>query len=39
VRTAQMAIYGLLGLDRKVTPIYRGYLNPGVVLRGLRAMA
>lgn len=38
VRTAQMAVYGLLGLDRKVTPIYRGYLNPGVLLRALQTM-
>jgi oleate hydratase len=39
VRTAQMAVCELLGLTRKVTPIYRGYLHPSVVLRALRAMA
>ena len=39
VRTAQAAVYSLLGLDRKTTPMYRGYLRPGVVLRALRAMA
>jgi len=39
VRTAQMAVYGLLGLSRQVTPIYRGYLDPRVTLRALRALA
>jgi len=39
VRTAQMAVYELLGLSRKITPMYRGYLHPQVVLRALRAMA
>ncbi len=39
VRTAQTAVYTLLGLDRKVTPLYRGYLRPSVVLRALRALA
>jgi len=39
VRTAQVAVYTLLDLDRKVTPLYRGYLRPGVVLRALRALA
>jgi len=39
VRTAQMAVYKLLGLEREVAPIYRGYLHPGVVFRALRALA
>lgn len=39
VRTAQVAVYTLLNLDRKVTPLYRGYLRPGVVFRALRALA
>lgn len=39
VRTAQMAVYTLLYLNREVTPVYRGYLRPGVVLRALRALA
>jgi oleate hydratase len=39
VRTAQTAVYDLLDLDRQVTPLYRGYLRPGVVLRALRALA
>jgi oleate hydratase len=37
VRTAQTAVYHLLDLPRTVTPIYRGYRDPGVVLRALRA--
>jgi oleate hydratase len=39
VRTAQTAVCELLRLDRKVTPLYRGYLRPSVVLRALRALA
>lgn len=39
VRAAQMAVYGLLDLDRKVTPLYHGYLLPGVLFRALRALA
>ncbi|MGD8340450.1 MAG: oleate hydratase [Gammaproteobacteria bacterium] len=39
VRTAQMAVYELLGLNREATPMYRGYLRPSVVLRALRALA
>jgi len=39
VRTAQTAVYGLAGVKRKVTPMYRGYLRPAVVLRALRALA
>jgi len=39
VRTAQTAVYKLAALNRKVTPIYRGYLRPQVVLRALRALA
>ncbi len=39
VRTAFVAVYGLLGLNRRVKPIYRSYLRPGVVLRALRALA
>jgi oleate hydratase len=39
IRTAQTAVYGLLGLDKPVTPMYRGYRDPRVVARALRAMA
>ena len=39
VRTAQIAVYGLLDLNRRITPMYRGYLRPRVVFRALRALA
>lgn len=39
VRTAQVAVSSLLGLAKEVPPLYRGYRNPGVVLRALRALA
>ena len=39
VRTAQTAVYGLLGLDKHVTPMFRGYRDPRIVARALRAMA
>jgi len=39
VRTAQTAVYGLLGGIRKPTALYRGYLNPLVVLRAALAMS
>lgn len=39
VRTAQLAVAHLLGLRRSVTPLYRGYLRPGVVFKALRAFA
>jgi len=39
VRTAQTAVFGLLDLKKRATPLYRGYRNPGVVLRALRALA
>jgi oleate hydratase len=39
VRTAQTAVYGLLGSVRRPTSMYRGYLNPLVILRAARAMS
>jgi oleate hydratase len=39
IRTAQTAVYALLGIDKPVTPMYRGYRDPRVVARALRAMA
>ncbi len=38
VRTAQTAVYALLGLPKRVTPLYRGYLHPLVLARALRAL-
>ena len=39
IRTAQMAVYDLLRLGKRVTPMYRGYRDPRVIARALRAMA
>jgi oleate hydratase len=36
VRAAQMGVYSLLHLDRKVTSIYKGYRNPHHVFRTVR---
>jgi oleate hydratase len=38
VRSAQTAVYKLLGVDREVTPIYKGQHDVGVLLRAMRAM-
>jgi oleate hydratase len=38
VRSAQIAVYSLLHLDKRVSPIYRGYLDPRVLLDSLRTM-
>lgn len=38
VRTAQMAVNELLGLNRSAQPIYRGFAKPGVLFRALRAL-
>ncbi|HSG91812.1 MAG TPA: oleate hydratase [Pseudomonadales bacterium] len=38
VRSAQTAVYGLLGLDRRPTPLYRGFERPAVVGRALRTL-
>jgi oleate hydratase len=38
VRSAQIAVYSLLKLDRKVTPIYKGQYDPRVVLKALMTM-
>lgn len=39
VRTARMAVDGLLRLPREIQPVYPGHRNPTVVLRALRALA
>jgi oleate hydratase len=39
VRSAQVAVYGLCGLERRPTPIYRGFEDPAVVLRAARCIA
>jgi oleate hydratase len=38
VRSAQIAVYSLLHLDKRVSPIYRGYLDPRVLLDSLRTV-
>jgi len=38
VRSAQIAVYSLLGLDKLVSPLYKGWLNPSVLLASARAL-
>jgi oleate hydratase len=38
VRSAQTAVYGLLGLDRKPPAVYKGTHNPRIVLEAYRAL-
>jgi len=32
IRSAQMAVYSLLGLEHKIPPVYKGQFNPRVLL-------
>jgi oleate hydratase len=32
IRSAQMAVYSLLGLEREPPPVYKGQINPRVLL-------
>jgi oleate hydratase len=38
VRSAQIAVYTLLHLDKGVSPIYRGYRDPRILFNSLRTM-
>jgi oleate hydratase len=38
IRSAQTAVYGLLGLDRKPPPVYHGKFDPRVLYRAFRAL-
>ena len=38
VRSAQTAVFTLLGLDKKVSPIYRGHHDPSVLFNSVKAM-
>ena len=38
VRAAQIAVYTLLQLEKEVTPLYRGYLDPAVIASSVAAM-
>jgi oleate hydratase len=38
IRSAQTAVYSLLGLDRTPPPVYKGQYNPGILLEAFRAL-
>jgi oleate hydratase len=38
IRSAQTAVYSLLGLDRKVPPVYKGQFDPRVLLEAFLAL-
>ncbi|MBT6153588.1 MAG: oleate hydratase [Planctomycetaceae bacterium] len=38
IRSAQTAVYSLLGLQKKPLPLYKGHLHPAVLLRAVKAM-
>jgi oleate hydratase len=38
VRTAQTAVFGLLGVEREISPIYRGDHDVQVLLNALQAL-
>lgn len=38
VRTAQTAVFGLLGLDKKVSPFYKGQHDPAILFEALKMM-
>ena len=38
IRSAQSAVYSLLGLSRKPPPVYKGQFDPRVLLRAFRAL-
>jgi oleate hydratase len=38
IRSAQVAVYGLLGLDRAPPPVYRGAHDPRVLYKAFRAL-
>jgi len=38
IRSAQTAVYSLLGLDRKAPPVYRGQFNPRVLSEAFLAL-
>jgi oleate hydratase len=38
VRSAQIAVYSLLGLDKRVSSLYKGYHDPRVLFDSLRTM-
>ena len=38
IRSAQVAVYGLLGLERAPPAVYRGAFDPRVLYRAFRAL-
>ena len=38
VRSAQTAVYALLDIDKKVTPLYKGQYDLGVLFRSLKTL-
>jgi len=38
IRSAQVAVYSLLGLQRKPPAVYKGKFNPRVLLKAFRAL-
>jgi oleate hydratase len=38
IRSAQMAVYSLLGLEREPPPVYKGQFNPRVLLEAFVAL-
>ena len=38
VRSAQTAVFSLLGLDKQVSPIYKGHLDPSVLFNSIKAI-
>ncbi|NTU99061.1 oleate hydratase [Candidatus Falkowbacteria bacterium] len=38
IRSAQMAVYSLLGLNKKVEPIYKGHYNPVNIYRAIKTL-
>ena len=38
IRSAQMAVYSLLGLEREPPPVYKGQFNPCVLLEAFVAL-
>jgi oleate hydratase len=38
VRTAQTAVYSLLGLEKEPPPVYKGHYNPRVLLDAFKAL-
>ena len=38
VRAAQMAVYTLLNVDKKVAPLYKGLHDPDVIFNSIKTM-